>query len=74
MTGCMFCESTIFPGCCDGSGSWKGTYKSLLRVLSLAAAVLNKAGTNQPKSKLPIDGVIKIMIKYVPNERKTVCL
>ena len=39
-----------------------------------AAAVLNKAGTNQPKSKLPIDGIIKIMIKYVPNERKTVCL
>ena len=31
-TGCMFCESTIFPGCCDGSGSWKGVYKSLLRV------------------------------------------
>ena len=24
--------STIFPGCCDGSGSWKGIYKSLLRV------------------------------------------
>ena len=39
-----------------------------------AAAVLNKAGTNQPKSRLPIDGIIKIMIKYVPNERKTVCL
>ena len=37
-TVCMFCGSTIFPGCCDGSGSWKGIYKSLLRVLSLAAA------------------------------------